>query len=96
MREALQENQPPELRRQVHLFMHEYYAKQLEGLNVKDITDLHRTALAEAFYHGRQIKSADELWIWVKDLAAVFDAAGQYRFVIPIYREVVRAHESRR
>jgi len=93
MREALQEEQPPELRRSVHQFLHEYYARQLEGLNVKGITDLQRMAMAEAFYHARQVKAPDELWAWVKDLIAIFDAAGQYRFVIPIYREVVRAHE---
>jgi hypothetical protein len=96
MREALQEEQSPELRKRVHQFLHEYYARQLDGLNVKGITELHRMAMAEAFYHARQVMAADELWAWVRDLVAVFDAAGQYRFVIPIYREVLRAHGSSR
>jgi tetratricopeptide (TPR) repeat protein len=90
MREALQESQSPELRKRVHQFLHELYAKQLEGLDVKNLSDRHKTALTEAFYHGRQAKSAEELWAWFKDATAVFYAAGQYRTLTPLYREMVQ------
>jgi len=75
MREALQEHQAPELRKRVHLFLHEFYAKQLEGLDVKGITDRHKAALVEAFYHGRQAKSAEELESWLEEPSNVFSAA---------------------
>jgi len=94
MREALQEHQAPELRKRVHLFLHEYYAKQLEGLDVKSITDRHKAALTEAFYHGRQAKSAEELWFWFVVAHDVFDKAGQYRLLTPLYREMVQVLET--
>ncbi|MCX6841728.1 MAG: tetratricopeptide repeat protein [candidate division WOR-3 bacterium] len=94
MREALQESQSPELRKRVHLFLHKLYAKQLAGLNVKNITDLHRTALTEAFYHGRQAKSAAELWTWFEAALTVFDAAGQYRLLTPLLQDVVQSLET--
>jgi len=93
MREALQEHQEPELRKRVHLFLHEYYARQLEGLDVKGITEQHKTALAEAFYHGQQARSAEELWAWFKTAHGAFAAAGQYRFLVPLLREVVTSLE---
>jgi tetratricopeptide (TPR) repeat protein len=88
MREALQENQPPELRKSVHLFLHEYYAKQLDGLDVKNITERHQVALTEAFYHGTQSKNAAELWPWFKRAIDVFDLAGRSRLLLPLYREI--------
>jgi tetratricopeptide (TPR) repeat protein len=95
MREALQESQSPELRKRVHLFLHELYAKQLEGLDVKSITDQQRAALTEAFYHGRQAKSAEELWSWFEDAHDVFEDAGQCgRLLIPLFREMVEALET--
>jgi tetratricopeptide (TPR) repeat protein len=94
MREALQESQTPELRKRVHLFLHEHYARQIEGLNVKGITEKHRAALTEAFYHGRQAKSAEELWPWFGASTSVFADAGQYRLLIPLYREMVQALET--
>jgi len=95
MREALQEHQAPELRKRVHLFLHEYYAKQLEGLDVKNITEQHKAALTEAFYHGRQAKSAEELWAWLRNPSRVFYNAGQYRLMIPLCREVVDTLEAK-
>ena len=94
MREALQEHQAPELRKRVHLFLHEYYTKQLEGLDVKNITDRHKAALNEAFYHGRQAMSAEELWSWVDAAQHVFQRAGQFRLLIPLCREAVQALET--
>jgi len=94
MREALQEHQAPELRKRVHLFLHEYYAKQLEGLDVKGITEKDKAALTEAFYHGRQAKSAEELWSWLKAARDVFTKAGQHRLLTPLLREMVQALEN--
>lgn len=94
MREALQEHQAPELRKRVHLFLHELYAKQLEGLEVKGITEKHKAALTEAFYHGRQAKSAEELWTWFVVAFDVFEKAGLYRLLIPLSREIVQSLET--
>jgi tetratricopeptide (TPR) repeat protein len=94
MREALQESQSPELRKRVHLFLHELYAKQLEGLGVKNIAEKHKAALTEAFYHGRQAKSAEELWSWFVVAFDVFEKASQYRLLIPLLREIAQALEA--
>ena len=91
MREALQEEQSPELRKRVHLFLFELYAKRLEGLDVKGITEKHKVALTEAFYHGRQAKNASELWAWFGAASDVFGKAGQFRLLIPLYRQMVQA-----
>jgi tetratricopeptide (TPR) repeat protein len=94
MREALQEHQAPELRKRVHLFLHEHYAKQLEGLDVKNITERHKAALTEAFYHGRQAMAAQELWTTLKAPIEVFVGAGQYRLVMPFYQDMAQALEA--
>jgi tetratricopeptide (TPR) repeat protein len=94
MREALQESQSPELRKRVHLFLHELYAKQLEGLAAKDITDRHKAALTEAFYHARQVDNATELWAWFLVAEEVFHRAHLYQFLVPLYRDVCKALES--
>jgi tetratricopeptide (TPR) repeat protein len=94
MREALQESQSPELRKRVHLFLHEFYAKQLEGLDVKNITEKHKAALTEAFYHGRQAKNAKELEVWLESATDVFGHANESRLLTPFYREMVQVFES--
>ena len=94
MREALQEHQAPDLRKRVHLFLHEYYTKQLERLDVKGITDNHKAALTEAFYHGRQAKSAEELESWLEEPSNVFSAANQDRLLTPLFREMVQVFET--
>jgi tetratricopeptide (TPR) repeat protein len=94
MREALQEAQSPELRKRVHLFLHQLYAKELEGLDFKGITEKHRTALTEAFYHGRQAMSAARLWAWLNRTTNVFIGAGQLRLLTPLYQEIVQALET--
>ncbi len=94
MREALQKDQAPELRKRVHLVLYEYYAKQLEGLNVRNLTDPHVVALSEAFYHGRQAKDTVELWAWFRLAAEVFQDHGYYRLLAPLYREMVERLEA--
>ncbi len=94
MREALQEHQGPELRKRVHLFLHQLYAGELEGLDAKGITEKHRTALAEAFYHGTQAMSAAELWAWFDPAAEVFRKARQDRVLIPLCRQMAHALEA--
>ncbi|MBN2465104.1 tetratricopeptide repeat protein [candidate division WOR-3 bacterium] len=94
MREALQEHQAPELRKRVHLFLHDLYAGQLKGLDAKGITEKHRTALTEAFYHGRQAMSAEELWAWFDPAAGVFREAMQARVLLPLCREMAQALET--
>ncbi len=94
MREALQENQPPELRKSVHRFLYEYYAKQLDGMKESNITEHHRAALLEAFYHGRQGMNAEELWSALMGPTTVFCDAGQHRLLKPVYQEMTARLEA--
>jgi len=94
MREALQENQPPELRTSVHRFLYEYYAKQLAGVKETYVGEQHRSALIEAFYHARQAMNAEELWNAMKGPTTPFYDTDQYRVLTPIYREMAERLEA--
>jgi tetratricopeptide (TPR) repeat protein len=94
MREALQEAQSPELRKRVHLFLHEHYARQLQGLDAKGVTDKHRAALSEAFYHGLRALNAKQLWAWFKVKVDDYEDAIQPRHLLLLRREMAEALEA--
>lgn len=89
MRESLQQHQAPDLNRRVHQFMLEYHTRQLEGIEARSITDRHRIALGEAFYHGRIVLSAQALLQWLSRTAVVFDRGAEWKLLVPLYEETV-------
>ena len=93
MRQSLQEHASPELVGRAHRFLFEFYDGQLKDIDVRGITDRQKVALAEAFHHGRAVLGAHELFEWYAARADVFDEAGQWRFVMPNYEELVRVLE---
>jgi tetratricopeptide (TPR) repeat protein len=90
MRDSLQEYQAPDLNQRVHRFLFDYYTSRLDGIDVRSITDRHRIALGEAFYHGRMVLSAPALRQWLTPIAAEFEAGAQWRLLVPLYEETVQ------
>jgi tetratricopeptide (TPR) repeat protein len=89
MRESLQQRQASDLNRRVHQFMFEHYSSQLEGIDIRSITDRRRIALDEAFYHGRIVLSAQALLQWLSRIAVVFDQGAEWKLLVPLYEETV-------
>jgi tetratricopeptide (TPR) repeat protein len=73
----------------LHRFLFGHYQTQLDGIGLKDISDQHKTALGEAFYHASQTMEAEKLADWVFDAVRVFEDAAQSSVVIPIYLDTI-------
>jgi len=64
MRDSLQEHQEQGLRKKVHQHLFDYYGNRLNNIDLKRITDRQETAIREAFYHGKNIKEAQDFFDW--------------------------------
>jgi len=73
----------------VHQFLFEHYNKQLESAEVKNITETHKTALTEAFYHATCYKDLDQLFEWFFEAQDVFNKAAQWQIIVPLYETVI-------
>ena len=94
MRQSLQEHTARELVKRVHRFLFEHYREELEEIDVKGIADRQKTALAEAFYHGRAALPAQEFWQWFVKPTTQFNQAAQWRLLVPLYEQVVQDLET--
>jgi tetratricopeptide (TPR) repeat protein len=95
MREALQEDLDAELRGRVHQYLFDHYNDSLEGLESTAISVLHRTALTEAFHHGKHALDTEELFDWFTTIYDVFSRAALWQFLIPLYEEFASLIEDR-
>ena len=85
MRESMQEYTDKELVERVHRRLFDHYARQLSELDIKDITPAQKTALSEAFFHGRALLKAQELSDWFRKPAQQFIDAAQWQAALPLY-----------
>src|SRR5215211_3979837 len=90
MREALEEHLDVELHGRVHRYLLDHYDLQLGELESTAISDLHRTALTEAFHHGKYVLDSEELFVWFARAVNVFRHAALSQFLIPLYEEFAR------
>jgi tetratricopeptide repeat protein len=90
MREALEEHLDAELRERVHRYLFDHYNDSLQGLDSMAISDLQRTALTEAFHHGKYVLDTEELSEWFTEVSEVFNRAALWQFLIPLYEEFAR------
>jgi tetratricopeptide (TPR) repeat protein len=88
MRQSLQEHASPELANRAHRFLFELYDGLLKDIDIRNITDRLRTALAEAFYHGRAALPVQEFFQWFLKPAEQFEQAAQWRLLVPLYEQV--------
>ncbi len=89
MRKSLQEYQDPDLKKEVHNFMLDFYGYQLKDLDLKAITPEHETALTEAFYHAKGALEAGELCEWFISISDPFYRAAFWQLISPLYEEML-------
>jgi tetratricopeptide (TPR) repeat protein len=89
MRQSLQEHESPELVKRVHRFLFELYDGRLKEIDVRNVTDRQKAALAEAFYHGRALLPVQGFLQWFQKPAEQFYAAAQYRMLLPLREQLV-------
>lgn len=89
MRKSLQEYQDPIYRKDVHLFLHNYYSNIIKDIDIKSITQEHEIALIEAYYHAKEALKFAELGVWVIKYIEPFDEAGYWKTIYPIYEDFV-------
>ncbi|AYK16149.1 MAG: tetratricopeptide repeat protein [Methanosarcina flavescens] len=89
MRKSLQEHQDPTYRKEVHLFLHNYYSNKIKDIDIKSITPEHEMALIEAYYHAKEALKFAELGVWVIKNIELFDKAGYWKTIYSIYEDFV-------
>jgi len=94
MKKSLQDYQDPDLKKEVHNFMLDFYGNQLKDLDIKAITQEHENALIEAFYHAKETLEAEELCGWFISVSDPFDKAAFWQLIIPLYEEILQILES--
>ena len=87
MRDALQEYLPEDLKKRTHKFMFDYYAKRLENVDTKDISNIHKQDLVEALHHGKNALDVDELYNWLGSASIVFGRAAKLKFLVQLYED---------
>ncbi|MDY9927876.1 tetratricopeptide repeat protein [Methanosarcina sp.] len=95
MRESLKEKQDPKERKEIHLFLHNYYSNKIEDVNVKLITQEHEIALIEAYYHAKELLEFDDLGGWIVEYTEPFDKAGYWKTINPMFNDLVEVFKGR-
>jgi tetratricopeptide (TPR) repeat protein len=95
MREGLEEHQDAELLGEVHQYLFDHYNRQLQGLESTAISDPHKTALTEAFHHGKHVLATEEFFEWFTTIEEIFERAALWQFLTPLYEEFARLMEDR-
>lgn len=90
MRKSLQDYQDPDLKKEVHNFMLDFYSNQLKDLDIKSITQEHENSLIEAFYHAKESLEAEELCEWFISVSDPFDRAAFWQLITPMYEEMLQ------
>ncbi|WP_269850459.1 hypothetical protein [Methanosarcina horonobensis] len=95
MRKNLQEYQDPTYRKEVHLFLHNYYSNKIKDIDVKSITQEHEIALIEAYYHTKEVLEFDDLGGWIVEYTEPFDKAGYWKTIHPMFNDLVEVFKER-
>ncbi|MCQ1537065.1 tetratricopeptide repeat protein [Methanosarcina sp. KYL-1] len=95
MRNSLQEYQEEKLKKEVHLFMLEYYSNQLKDIDIKEITTKHETSLIEGFYHAKTALDVDRFFKWFIDFSDPFFRAAFWTLIISLYQEMLEYLEEK-
>ncbi|KKH38962.1 tetratricopeptide repeat protein [Methanosarcina mazei] len=95
MRKSLQVHQDPTYRKEVHLFLHNYYSNKIKDIDVKSITQEHEIALIEAYYHAKELMEFDDLGGWIVEYTEPFDKAGYWKTINPMFNDLVEVFKGR-
>lgn len=89
MRKNLQEYQDPTYRKDIHLFLHEYYSNKIKDVDVRSITHEHEIALIEAYYHAKETLKFADLGGWIVKHTEPFNEAGYWKTIYPMIEDFV-------
>lgn len=87
MRKNLQEYQDPTYRKDVHLFLHEYYSNKIKDVDVRSITQEHEISLIEAYYHAKEALKFEDLGGWIAKYTEPFNEAGYWKTIYPMIED---------
>ena len=93
MRESLQktqENKNPDSVKRTHEAIVKYYSNRLNRIDIKAITPEHEIALAEAFYHAKNVFGIGDLFNWFTNVLDPFYRAAFWQLITPMYEEMLQ------
>ncbi|WP_048183287.1 tetratricopeptide repeat protein [Methanosarcina siciliae] len=67
----------------------------LSNIDVKNITEEHKTALMEGFYHANFALEPSELLKWLITTSELFDNAALWSISFPLYEEMLEIQETK-
>ena len=84
-----------ETRKDIHEFFFNYYDNQLKEIDIKNITEVQKTALTEAFFHGSEYKHIEDIVQWCNNISQFFYSAAQWLYLSSIYEKFMLIIEKR-
>ncbi len=94
MRESLEERLDSNVRKSVHNALFDYFCEAYKEIDIKYITNEHKSSFTESFYHAKYCLDAVALFKWFTNAASSFDQAAQWQLLIPLYEEIIIILES--
>ena len=94
MRRGLQEQWAEENVKAVHQHLFDHYAATLENLDHRTLDETQRSALGEAFYHGRHVLEPEAFIAWFRQADDAFQQGAQWRLLIPLQEELAGVVEA--
>ncbi|RPI19866.1 MAG: tetratricopeptide repeat protein [Ignavibacteriae bacterium] len=77
------------IKTKIHKYLFDYYNNELNAIDVKNVTFKTYTSFIEAFYHGKNILTTEELTDWFYKKMSVFSEAAKWKELIPLTEEIV-------
>ncbi|MFB3133775.1 MAG: tetratricopeptide repeat protein, partial [Rhodothermales bacterium] len=94
MRRGLQEHWAEENVAAVHQHLFDHYTATLENLDHRTLDETQRSALGEAFYHGRHVLEPEAFIAWFRQADDAFQQGAQWRLLIPLQEELAGVVEA--
>ena len=88
MRKATKDHTKPEVAKDIVNFLFAHYNDRLMDIDIKNITEIHKTALSEAYYHATQSLALDELLTWFMRASDPFYKGAEWAFLTPLYLDI--------
>ncbi len=73
----------------MHPWLLLHYDAVLEGMDIKDVSEQHRLAFVEGFYHASKIRTVKGLYEWTTDTADPFNQAAEWSLLVPAYSTLI-------
>jgi len=73
----------------MHPWLLEQYDAMLNDIDIKKLTEPHRLALTEGFYHAGQTHTVTELFDWTMEKTSPFYEAAEWALLVPVYKVLI-------